>query len=427
MLIPESAWSDNTPSITARICCLDLDTFFVSVERLLDPSLVGKPVVVGATPGNRGVVTACSYEVREFGVRSGMSATMAHRLAPHAVFLPGHFRNYSTYAKRVKGIIERFSPVVRTASIDEFYLDFSGCERLYCRPEDSGSEATIERVVREMRQTIQDEVGLPASVGIATTKVIAKMASGLAKPAGVLMVAHGREFDFVAPLSVRKFPGIGPVAERRLNDAGIKTLGQLLSLADGPERRRFEDTITRVCRGVYPDRQTKLANRDRPAFREHDARGDAAGTISNERTFGRDVGDWRRVEEQLLSLSERVCWRARKRGVRARTVTLKLRYANFETKDRSHTGPPTHCETTVYQTILRLLHKNRVAKRAVRLVGVRLSNLVGDDPQLSLSLQSRSPTDGAQPIDAIREKFGYDAIRLGATKGSGRWLADDDK
>lgn len=210
--------------MAARICCLDLDTFFVSVERLLDPSLVGRPVVVGGRKGARGVVTSASYEVRALGVRSGMPMAEAVRLAPNAEFVPTRHDTYGPYAARVKEVLERFCPVVRTASIDEFFLDFHGCEKLYARPGDADADATITRTVREMREAIQAEVGLPASAGIGATRAVAKMASGRAKPAGVWMVRAGEERAFAAGLPVRKFPGIGPVAEERLAARGITTL-----------------------------------------------------------------------------------------------------------------------------------------------------------------------------------------------------------
>src|SRR5688572_12145724 len=173
-----------------RICCLDLDTFFVSVERLLDPSLVGKPVVVGGRPGQRGVVTAASYEVRAFGVRSGMSLTKAYELAPHAVFLPTRHGIYGEYATRVRHIAESYTPVSQVASIDEMFLDFSGCENLYFVSGDASPDATIERVVRKMTDEIQERVGLPASAGIATSRSVAKVASGCAKPRGVLQIGR---------------------------------------------------------------------------------------------------------------------------------------------------------------------------------------------------------------------------------------------
>src|SRR6185503_19343816 len=223
-----------------RLCCLDLDTFFVSVERLLDPSLRGKPVVVGGHRGGRGVVTSSSYEARAFGVRSGMSIREAsERALKDAVFLPGHGELYSDYSARARAIVERFSPIVIAASIDEHYLDFSGCERMYRRADDATDDATIARVVRELTAAIDRELGLPASAGIATSKPMAKVASGLAKPQGVWLVLAGTEADTLAPLGVRKLPGIGPVAEARLGALGIATLGQLVVAPEAALRRIF--------------------------------------------------------------------------------------------------------------------------------------------------------------------------------------------
>ncbi len=199
----------------ARICCLDLDTFFVSVERLLDPGLEGKAVVVGGPKGGRGVVTSASYEARAFGVRSGMSIRDASALAPGAIFLPGHHEHYASYSGRARAIVERFSPVVVAASIDEQYVDFDGCESLYRKPEDADDDATILRVVRTMTKTIEDELGLPASAGIATSKSLAKVVCTLAKPRGVRLVLPGEEEAVLAPLSVRKLPGIARFARYR--------------------------------------------------------------------------------------------------------------------------------------------------------------------------------------------------------------------
>ncbi|MCP4900584.1 MAG: DNA polymerase IV, partial [bacterium] len=299
----------NTPAPAARLCCLDLDTFFVSVERLHDPDLVGKPVVV-AGKSQRGVVTAASYEVRTFGVHSGMPTAQARRLAPHAVFLPTRHGVYSPYAVRVRKILERYSPVVQTASIDEFFVDFRGCERLYVEARDRDADATIERVVWEMRDTIQSELGLPSSAGIAATRTVAKIASGLAKPAGVLMVPVGHEERFVAPLPVRKMPGIGPVMEEQLKEAGISTIGQLLGPESGSWRERFSRAASSVRRAIDPYNPNRLG-RDRPTFLEHDSQHETIGSISNERTFSMDIGNRDAVKKQLLALCERVCWRAR--------------------------------------------------------------------------------------------------------------------
>ncbi|MFZ5476261.1 MAG: DNA polymerase IV [Myxococcota bacterium] len=394
----------------ARLCCLDLDTFFVSVERLLDPSLVGKPVVVGGRKGSRGVVTSCSYEVRPLGVRSGMPMLEAARLAPDATFVPTRHATYGPYAEKVRAVLDRFCPVVQTASIDEFFLDFHGCERLYHRPGDADADATIERVVREMREVIQAEVGLPASAGIGTTRAIAKMGSGRAKPAGVRMIRAGEERAFVDPLPVRRFPGIGEVAEAKLHEGGVFTLGQLLDGHRFPELREF------VREGI--SRGGPLG-KDRPAFREHDTPG-PGGSISNERTFFADVGERQVAEDELRALCERVTWRARKRGIRARTISLKLRYADFETLSRSRTIEATDEEERVREVATQLLRDNWTRATRVRLLGVALHNLVGADPQLALPFGPARPRTGAA-IDAVRARFGYDAIRLGVAGDRRDW------
>ncbi|MFT7518374.1 MAG: DNA polymerase-4 [Kiritimatiellia bacterium] len=398
-----------------RICCLDLDTFFVSVERLLHPELVGQPVVVGPREGTRGVVTAASYEVREFGVHAGMSAVEARRLAPHAIFVPSTSGVYSSYAAKVKAILMDFTPEVQTASIDEFYLGFHGCERLYHRSIDVDADATIERTVRRMRQRIQDDLGLPSSVGIACSKPLAKMGSKRAKPAGVFMVRSGEEWDFVRDMPVGAWPGIGPRAQERLASAGLRTLGQLIYPPPGPGRARFSRLSGRVSSGVFGERATHLG-RDRPAFREHDPDGLTVGSISNERTFHSDLGDRQQVLDRLRGLCERVCWRARKRGIRARTVTLKIRFSDFHTISRGRTVSPTHAEADVLALTRDLLDLAWTRGRPLRLLGVCLSNLVGQERQLRLPLGVDSTPDVGGAIDAVRLKFGYDAIRMGSTR-----------
>ncbi len=399
-----------------RICCLDLDTFFVSVERLFDPSLEGKPVIVGGRPGSRGVVTACSYEVRTLGVSSGMSLTDAARLAPNAIFLPTRHGTYGEYSRRVREIAARYTPIIQTASIDEYFMDFSGCERLYHRAGDSSDDATILRVVREMTASIKQELGLPASAGIACNRSMAKVASGLAKPSGVMLVSAGTEAKILAPLPVRKLPGIGPVAERRLAALGIKTLGEVANRSLPELRQVFgalEEQIQKGARGLG---SSDLSG-DRPAFQEHDLAGDMVRSISNERTFREDVDDPATIDIQLCSLAERVCWRARKRGVKARTITLKLRYADFKTLTRSRTGSPTCSEMDVYAFVKELFRRARTRRLPIRLLGIALSNLVCFDAQPSLFDDDRRRHDA---VDTIREKFGYDAVGLAAGRRTSR-------
>lgn len=403
-------------AITApRISCLDLDTFFVSVERVLEPSLEGRPVVVGGRPGQRGVVTACSYEVRRAGVRSGMSLAEAGRLCPDAVYLPTRHDTYGDYAARVREIAARYCPVIQVASIDELFMDFRGCERLYHRSGDADADGTILRTLRELTATIRRELGLPASVGIATSRSLAKVASGLAKPAGVLMVPAGQEAACLAPLPVRKLPGIGPVAETKLKAIGITHLGQLADAAIDrlrPALGGWAEDVKRRAAGLG----SADIGRDRPAFREHDLAGDAVGSISNERTFREDVRDPTTLDRQLCALTERVCYRARKRGVVGRTITLKLRYADFETIARSRTVPASASELDFYPVVRQLLRANRKRSLPIRLLGIALSNLAPPEAQLSL-FSGRAPLHTA--VDDIRERHGFDALRLaeGLPKG----------
>jgi DNA polymerase-4 len=406
------------PLALPRICCLDLDTFFVSVERVLDPTLEGQPVVVGGRPGSRGVVTAASYEVRRLGVKSGMSLVEAGKLAPDAIYLPTRGDIYGRYAEQVREIAQRYSPTVVVASIDEMFLDLSGCERLYGRAGDESGDVAIERAVLALTTAIHDELGLPSSAGLATSKVVAKVASSLAKPRGVMLVPAGVEAAVLAPLPVRSFPGIGPVGETKLLAAGYQTLG---AVADAPVeelRRIFGAWAPSIQRGVRGLGSGALG-RERPAFSEHDPEGETEGSISNERTFAEDVSDPASVDSVLCGLCERVCWRARRRNIKARTVTLKLRYADFHTLTRSRTLFPTHSELELYPVVREMLAAARTRPLPIRLLGLQLSNL-GVFEQLSLFTQNERV--GAA-VDGIRERYGFSMVGL-ATQlgGSGKTL-----
>ena len=415
------------PLSAPRICCLDLDTFFVSVERLLDPALEGKPVVVGGMPGSRGVVTAASYEVRRLGVKSGMSLVEAGRRAPNAIYLPTRHETYGTYAERVREIARRFAPKVQVASIDEMYLDFSGCERIYgsggaasqAGGEDRAGDVAIEAAVVQLTRAVFDELGLPSSAGIATSKVVAKVASALAKPRGVMLVPAGVERAVLAPLPVRSFPGIGPAAEAKLLAAGYRTLGAVAEASVADLQKVFGAWAASISRGVQGLGSGHLG-RERPAFAEHDPAGETVGSISNERTFREDVTDPASIEAVLCGLCERVCWRARKRGVKARTVTLKLRYADFHTLTRSQTSTATSSELELFPIVKEMFAAARTRALPIRLLGLQLSGL-GTFEQLPLF--DRNERVGAV-IDSIRARYGFAKVSLATAQrrqpGTGR-------
>jgi DNA polymerase-4 len=360
------------------------------------------------------VVTAASYEVRRLGVKSGLSLIEAGRLAPDAIYLPTRGDTYGSYAERVRDIARRYSPVVVIASIDEMYLDLSGCERLYGRSGDENSDVAIERAVLDLARAIDDELGLPSSAGLATSKVMAKVASSLAKPRGMMLVPAGVERAVLAPLPVRAFPGIGPVGEGRLHAAGYQTLGAIAE-APLPELRKiFGAWAPSILRGVQGQGCGDLG-RERPAFSEHDPEGETVGSISNERTFRHDVADPAAIESVLCGLCERVCWRARKRHIKARTVTLKLRYADFHTLTRSRTMSPTDCELELYPILKEMLVAAKTRPLPVRLLGVQLSGL-GMFEQLSLFDQHEKIS---AVIDRIRERHGYAMVTLATQLGGG--------
>ncbi|HWO13211.1 MAG TPA: hypothetical protein VNN80_27110, partial [Polyangiaceae bacterium] len=326
------------------------------------------------------------------------------------------------YAARVRRIAEDYTPVSQVASIDEMFLDFSGCENLYRAAADSGPDFTIERVVRNLTNEIKDRVGLPSSAGIATSRSVAKVASAVAKPRGVRMIPAGAEAAFLGPLPVRRFPGIGPVAERELLARGLDTLAAVAAAPLGTLRRvlgAWAEPLQRACRGQGGHE----LGPERPAFLEHDPRGVTRGSISNERTFREDERDPTRIEALLCSLTERVCWRARKRAIKAGTVTLKLRYADFQTLQRSRSLTPTCSELELYPVVLELLARARERRTPIRLLGVRLSSLQPDGEQLAL-FEAHEPVHRA--VDAIRSRFGFGALRLALGEaGPSASLGDD--
>ena len=313
---------------------VDMDAFFVSVEELFDPSLKGKAVVVGGRPNERGVVSAASYEARKFGVHSAMPLRTAARLCPHAVFVEGHPGRYRDYSTRVYDVLNHFSPLVEMASIDEAYLDMTGTERLY---------GPALRAAHALHQAMKAETRLNCSIGIATSRLVAKVASDQAKPNGVLWIIPGREAAFLAPLDVRKIPGVGKVTEKHLHTLSIRKVGDLARLDDAFLEERFGKWGLALS--------GKAGGLDAGGWfdAEIGAHSDPK-SVSHEHTFTEDTSDLQVLEGTLSRLSEMVGRRLREYGLHARTLQLKLRYSDFSTITRAHSVErPTQLDTEIFE------------------------------------------------------------------------------
>src|SRR3982075_999168 len=311
----------------ASILHVDMDAFFVSVELLERPELRGRPVIVGGGPNQRGVVTAASYEARKFGVHSAMPLRTAVRLCPHAIFLDGHHEKYSDWSDRVAAILAKFSPVVEMVSIDEAYLDLSGTERLHGPP-----LAATDKLLRTITQT----TALPCSGGLATTRLVAKVASDQAKPRGLVWVAPGREERFLAPLPVRKIPGIGEVTERALRALGIETVEQIAAV-----RQEKLETI-------FGQWGTALYRKSRGGDSYEFVIDAEPKSISHNHTFGEDTDDADSLSAMLSHLSQKACKRLREAGLATRPLTLTIRYTGFDTYTRSKTlSDPTQLDADI--------------------------------------------------------------------------------
>jgi DNA polymerase-4 len=379
---------------------VDMDAFFVSVEELLDPSLKGKPVVVGGQPGERGVVAAASYAARKFGVHSALPLRRAARLCPQAIFLDGHPRLYREYSHRVHAVLLEFSPLVEMASVDEAYLDLTGTERLLGPP---------LKAAHRLHERMKEATGLNCSIGIATSRLVAKISSGQAKPNGILWVQPGLEARFLAPLDVRKIPGVGQAVEQRLLGIGIRKVGGLARLDEDFLRRRFGQwglALAGKARGLDAGGWF-----DAPVTGE----AEAPKSISHEHTFGEDTADPERLEATLARLTGKVARRLREHGLHARTVHLKLRYADFTTLTRSHTLPQS---TQLDQALLAASrHLFRTAWKpgaAVRLLGAGVSGFDAAEGQLELlnAEKNERARRALAAADRLRDRFGEESITL---------------
>jgi DNA polymerase-4 len=402
------------PSASAsarRILLADADAFFVAVARLVDPAGAGKAplLIVGGAPGRRGVVCSASYEARAFGVGSGMPMSRAVRLCPGATCVPVPRQACGAKSREIRAVLHRFAPAVAAASIDEFYLDLTGTERLY-------DDAPLANVAARIRAAVLQEVGLSVSFGGGTSRLVAKMAAGVAKhaaagaPRGVHVVEPGGEASFMTRFALGDIPGVGPKAQERLRRHGLERVPDVLA-TDLPTLERWLGAreaawLHARVRGIDP---SPVAPREE------------AKSVSREDTFPEDLHDDESIERELLRLIVRVAADLRGDGLRARTITVKLRDADFTTRQASRTLPtPVESDRAVHAVARELLAKLRRARRTgVRLLGVALSSFDGDAPAAQLGFFGAEPEESveterdrvlARVVDGVRAKFGDGAL-----------------
>lgn len=384
------------------ICHVDMDAFFVSVEELFDPSLKNKPVVVGGKANQRGVVAAASYAARKYGVHSAMPLRTAGQLCPQAIFVEGHPERYRDYSKKVFNVLNRYSPVVEMASIDEAYIDLSGTERLHGPP---------LRAAHALHQEIDADTGLKCSLGLASSRLVAKVSSDQAKPNGILYILPGREARFLAPLEVRKIPGVGKRTEAELHKLGIRRVADLAALEDGFLASRFGKWGLALA--------GKALGADSGAWFDAEiGSDDGPKSISHEYTFSEDTPDRDRLETALLRLSEMVARRLREHRLYSRTIQLKLRWEDFTTITRAYSlDHATHLDKEIAGAVIALFRQAWDGKTPVRLLGVHAGSLQPTEGQMNLLDEPRIARlrEAFRSVDHIRGRFGEASISLAKT------------
>jgi DNA polymerase IV len=375
---------------------VDMDAFFAAVEQLDHPEWRGRPVIVGGDPARRGVVAAASYEARRFGVRSAMPSARAAALCPDGVWAPARGERYREVSRAVRAILGSFTPHVQPTSIDEAYLDVT--------PGDHSADDPVD-VARRIQAKV-DELGVSCSIGLASSKTVAKIASDRDKPHGVTVVRPGEEGAFLAPLPVDLMPGIGSVTAGRLRRLGVATLGHLAALDDA--------TALEIVGSWGPELVARARGIDPRPVRDNPP----AKSVSNERTFAEDAHTAADVRSSIAALADKVAGRLREKGLCGRTVTLKIRYGDFSTRTVRRTLPvPTDAREPLLETALDLLDTVWSPGVGVRLLGVGASGFDERVVQMGLfeDAELRDPTPGklAQSIDEVRRRFGPDALLLG--------------
>jgi DNA polymerase-4 len=395
------AASPHIPPFPRTIFHVDMDAFFVSVEELYDPSLQGKPVVVGGQRHERGVVSAASYAARKFGVHSALPLRTAAKLCPHAIFVDGHPERYRECSEKVYKVLTSFSPQVEMASIDEAYLDMTGTARLHGPP---------LLAAHKLHRKMKEDTRLNCSIGIGSSRLIAKVSSAQAKPNGALWIIAGEEAKFLAPLDVREIPGVGEVMERHLHALGINKVGDLARLAHSELDERFGKWGLALA--------GKARGEDAGGWfdAEVGAR-ESAKSISHEHTYDEDTADATQLEATLMRLSEMVARRLREASVHARTIQLKLRYKDFTTITRARTLPAsTQLDGEIFTQVRALFRKHWKPGSLVRLLGVQASSFEAQAQQVSLlegGPQQRWK-DALAAADKLRDKFGESSVKLAA-------------
>ena len=369
---------------------LDLDAFFVAVEQLRNDALRGKPLIIGGS-SNRGVVASCSYEARAFGIRSAMPMRQALQLCPDALVLRGDMETYSKYSGLVRAVIEDQAPLYEQASIDEFYLDLTGMDRYI----------GCWKWSRELRDRILRETGLPLSLGLSVNKTVSKVGTGEVKPNGVKLVEAGTEKVFLSPLPVGRIPFIGRETERRLSLMGVRTCGTLSEIPPRLLQREFGKNGLLMWKKANGEDDSPVV-----PYREQDS-------ISTERTFHTDTIDMRFLQDELRRQTAQLAYQLRALGKLTACVTVKLRYADFNTFTKQAKIPYTAQDSLLESKALQLFEQLYERRQAIRLLGVRFSDLVQGSSQLNLFDNTEKEARLLEAMDKIRNRFGKQAVRKG--------------